>query len=200
MGLSAADYLSQLQALLPQGPAWPRDAGATLTKLLNAWADELARVDGRAAQLLEEADPRTTLELLPDWERVAGLPDPCGASIASTLAERRAALVDRITAKGGASKPYFQGIAERLGYQVEIARFRPFICGLSRCGDPLNGAPSVRHYWRVRVVGPRVTLFRTGASQVGDRLGKITRATDLECLLTRLAPAHTTVIVAYEGA
>lgn len=200
MGLSAADYLSQLQALLPQGPAWPRDAGATLTRLLQSMADELARVDGRAAQLLEEADPRTTLELLPDWERVAGLPDPCIAGIATTLAERRAALVDRITAEGGASKPYFQAIAERLGYQVEIARFSPFICGLSRCGDPLNGAPSVRHYWRVRVIGARLTQFRAGASQIGDRLGKLTRATDLECLLNRLAPAHTTVIVAYEGA
>lgn len=198
--MTAESYLSQLQALLPSGHAWQRAPEATLTRLLAAWADEFARVDARAEQLLDEMDPRTTLELLPDWERIAGLPDSCSAGIATTLAERRAALGDRLTAEGGASKPYFQGIAERLGYQVEIERFSPFICGLSRCGDPLNGAASVRHYWRVRVIGPRATLFRTGASQVGDRLGKITRATDLECLLNRLAPAHTTVIVAYEGA
>lgn len=198
--MTADDYLSQLQALLPSGPAWPREPDATLTRLLNAWADELARVDGRAAQLIDEADPRTTLELLPDWERVAGLPDSCSAGIATTLSERRAALVDRLTASGGASKAYFLIIAERLGYQVAIERFSPFICGISRCGDPLNGAPSVRHYWRVRVIGPRLTLFRAGASQIGARLGKLTRATDLECLLARLAPAHTTVIVAYEGA
>jgi uncharacterized protein YmfQ (DUF2313 family) len=52
----------------------------------------------------------------------------------------------------------------------------------------------------VRITEPRVTLFRAGASQAGDLLGKITRAEDLECLLARRKPAHTTCIVSYEGA
>ncbi len=193
------NYRAQLAALLPTGLAWPRDPDSTLQRLLAAWSESFARLGARAQELVAETDPRAALALLPDWERVAGLPDSCSAGIATTLSERRAALVDRLTAGSGASKAYFQDIAERLGYQVEIEEFRPFICGMSRCGDPLNGAPSVRYYWRVRVVGPRLTQFRAGASQIGDRLGKITRATDLECLLTRLAPAHTTVIVTYEG-
>ncbi|TAN58156.1 MAG: AAA family ATPase [Rhodospirillales bacterium] len=37
-------------------------------------------------------------------------------------------------------------------------------------------------------------------SQAGDQLVKITRAEDLHCVMQRLKPAHTTLILAYEGA
>lgn len=198
--LTTAAYLAQLQALLPPGAAWSRAPEATLTKLLAAIADSLARVDARAAALLDEIDPRTTRELLPDWERVTGLPDPCSAGVVTTLQERRAAVVAKLTATGGASAAYFRGLAEAMGYTVEIDRFRPFVTGISRCGDRLNGGASVRHTWRVRVIGPRYTPFRCGVSQCGDSLGKITRAGDLECKLQRLKPAHTTLVVSYSGA
>lgn len=85
MALTDTDYLRQLQSLLPPGPAWPKDDGATLTRLFGALSSELARVDGRAWQLVEEADPRTTGELLADWERSAGLPDICSTSRAMDL-------------------------------------------------------------------------------------------------------------------
>jgi uncharacterized protein YmfQ (DUF2313 family) len=199
MRADAEQYLAHLQALLPSGPAWPREPEAVLTKVLAAEADGLARAHNRTADLVDEADPRSARELLGDWERVAGLPDPCSAGIATTLQERRAAVVTRLTATGGQSIVYFTGIAAGLGYQVTIDEFRPFVCGRSRCGDRLNGPHSVRHTWRVRVGEPRVTLFRAGASQAGDRLGKFTRAEDLECLLRRLKPQHTTLIVSYEG-
>lgn len=198
--MDAAAYLAQLQALLPPGKAWPRTATATLTKLLSAWAEELARVDSRAGNLLDECDPRTAFEMLPDWERICGLPDSCSAELATTLQERRAAVVAKLTAIGGNTKAYFVALATAMGYAVEIDVFRPFVTGLSRCGAPLNGGHAVRYIWRVRVVGPRYTAFRTGASQCGDLLGKIVRAEDLECKLKRLKPAHTNLIVSYEGA
>lgn len=77
MALTAEQYQSQLLELLPLGAVWPRDLDTGLAKLLLAKADEFARVDGRADQLIEEADPRTTSEMLSDWERVVGLPDEC---------------------------------------------------------------------------------------------------------------------------
>jgi uncharacterized protein YmfQ (DUF2313 family) len=200
MGALTDKYRRQLQALLPSGLAWPQDPDSTLAKVLAAMAEELARVDSRTLQLIEEADPRTAYELLPDWERVCGLPDTCTGTGAQTIAERRAAVAAKLTARGGASIAYFQALAEHLGYTVRIDVFRPFMCGRSRCGDALNGPATVRHYWRVTVTGPRFTPFRCGASQCGDSLGKISRAADLECLLNRLKPAHTQVIVAYQGA
>ena len=200
MAMTAAAYRAQLQALLPPGAAWPRRPDATLTKLLDAISQELARVDARGGLLLDEALPAAALELLPDWERVVGLPDACSAALATTISERRQNVVSKLTQRGGASRAWFIEYAARLGYTIEIDEYRPFITGLARCGARLNGAPVVRHTWRIRVTGPRYTPFRTGASQCGDLLGKITRAEDLECQLKRRKQAHTNLIVSYEGA
>ena len=90
MVLTENDYLRQMQSLLPYGPAWPKDDGALITRLLGGLAAELARVDGRAWQLVEEADPRTVAELFADWERVAGLPDACAIATLTREARRAA--------------------------------------------------------------------------------------------------------------
>ncbi len=199
MHASAQDYLTILQALLPTGAAWPRDEEATLTKFLTGFADSLARVHNRCVDLIDEADPRTTVELIAEWERVCGLPDDCAPAAGATLAERRAAVVAKIAARGGQSRAFFADLAGRLGYEIEINEFRPFICGRSRCGERLHGGAACRFYWRVRVPGPRVAPFRCGVSRTGERLGLIRRAEDLECLFRRLAPAHSVLIFAYEG-
>lgn len=195
-----ADYLAAAQQLLPPGQAWPRDPAATLTKYWGAVAAECASVHARARDLLvRESYPGAAIEMLPDWERVLGLPDEC-ASGAETMQERQKAAVAKIAARGGQRIAYYASIAAALGYAVEFDEFRPFICGLSHCGDLLNGAPEVRFYWRVRVLQPRVTLFRCGASRCGDLLGSIARADDLECRLQRLKPGHTELVFSYQGA
>lgn len=199
MATKQTDYLAMLQDLLPRGAAWPRDPDATLTKLLDALATGFVAVDRRGDDLLRESDPRETYELLEDWERAFGLPDPC-LDLSNTLQERRQDLLERVTGIGGQSVAYFLAVAASIGYDdVTITEFRPFVCGVSRCGDRLNGPHEIRYLWVMRVPGPRVTRFRTGASQIGDRLGEIDRATDLECLIRRLAPAHTNLLFSYEG-
>jgi uncharacterized protein YmfQ (DUF2313 family) len=75
--VNAADYRQQLAALLPTGPALPREPGSVLMRLLEPPAAELARIELRAIALLDEADPRVTAEMLVDWERAFGLPDDC---------------------------------------------------------------------------------------------------------------------------
>ena len=196
--MNRAAYLIFLQSLLPPGQAWTTDHMAALTKVLDVIAGEFSRIHIRTDELLREADPRNTVEMLADWERVAGLPDTCTGDL-ETLQERRTALVQKVTGIGGQSKAYFQSIAESLGYEVEIDEFRPFICGISHCGDILNGGHDVRYNWRVRVLEPRITYFRTGLSRCGERLMSIRAAEDLECILNRLKPAHTNLIFAYEG-
>lgn len=198
MDMTQEAYLRQLQQLLPHGAAWSRDQDAVLTRLLTAMAQELALVDGRAASLLDEADPRTAFELLPEWEILAGLPDTCTAAD-ETLQERREALVRKLTSTGGQSRAWFILFAEMLGFAITIDEWRPFITGSSRCGDPLNGGADCRFYWRVTVPAARVVYFRTGASHCGDLLGKIDRAEALECMIRRLKPAHTEVVFNYSG-
>lgn len=196
MALTAADYQAQLAALLPGGFAWPREADAVLARLLLAWADELARVDGRAADLLDEAAPRTTAELLADWERVAGLPDSCVAAqgISQTTGQRRAALVAKITSAGGQSVAYFVALAASLGYAITISEFSPFVAGSVAGASLTNGAWA--YAWTVNAPLTSISEFTAGSASAGDPLRAWGNEL-LECVLSRLAPAHTHALFAY---
>lgn len=195
-----ADYLNQLIQLQPPGEALPTDPDTTWVKLLDGLAQELERVDSRAAALIRESDPRQALELLADWERVCGLPGDCPIAWDSTLQARRAAVVAQLTGAGGQTEAFFRRLAEMLGLEITVTEYKPFIAGLSRCGSRLNGGHEVRLTWSVVVRGQRVVRFRCGASQAGDKLLSIASREDLECLLRRYAPAHTTLVVGYEAA
>lgn len=195
MGLTDADYLNQLQALLPPGPAWPRDADAPLTRLLDALSVELARVDGQAWRLVEEADPRTTAELFLDWERVAALPDPCAEAFGGeqTMSQRRAALVGRLTTLGGQSPAYFIGVAAAIGYAITITEFPRFTVN-SAVSEAIYGG-AWNFAWQVNAALNTVTTFNV-KSTVADPLAAWGNAL-LECVIERLKPAHTDVLFSY---
>lgn len=196
MVLTETDYLRQLQALLPPGPAWPKDDDATLTRLLGALAAELTRVDGRAQQLAEEADPRTVAELFADWERVAGLPDACAQVFGGdqTMAQRRAALVGRLTTLGGQSPAYFIGLAAALSYTITITEFRAHSVN-DDVEFPLYGT-AWNFAWQVNAALNTVTDI-TVDHTVEDPLAAWGNAL-LECVIGRLKPAQTTVLFSYK--
>jgi uncharacterized protein YmfQ (DUF2313 family) len=132
---SGSDYAIAFLSLLPYGPAWSRDPSSVLVQACEGLNDYWGFVDGRAADLLErESDPRRTIELLEDWERNWGLPDPCYQS-PQTLGQRQLALVMRMTMEGAQSRDFFVGVAAQIGYSVTITEYRTFICGIDRCGD-----------------------------------------------------------------
>lgn len=195
MAIIDTDYLRQMQALLPPGPAWPRDDDATLTRLVAALAAELARVDGRAMQLVEEADPRTVAELFADWERAAGLPDACSIVFGGgqTVAQRRAALVGRLTTMGGQSPAYYIGLAVALGYVITITEFSDHTVN-NDVDSTLYGV-AWNFCWQVNAAINTVTEF-TVDSTVEDPLAAWGNAL-LECVINRLKPAQTTVLFSY---
>lgn len=193
----APSFLAGLQALLLRGLAWRQDADAVLTRLLSAVADGLARLHRRTLDVLEETDPRTTRALLSEWEAMAGLPDPC-AGAAGTLQERRAQLLAKLTARGGQSIAYLEGVAAAIGYTVTIEESPRFRCGQSRCGQRLGGRIAA-HTLRVRAGAAPVTKFRAGVSAAGDRLGAIHTNAAMECVIRRAAPAHAVVVFDYGG-
>lgn len=126
MGLMTTDdYLAQLQALLPTGAAWNRDIDSDQTRTLQALAESFAAFDARANGLLEECDPRSAYELLPEWEQAASLPDILYTN-AQTIIERRLALENKLTAIGSQSIPALIDLAARLGYIITITEFRPY--------------------------------------------------------------------------
>jgi uncharacterized protein YmfQ (DUF2313 family) len=129
------DYAQQLLALLPTGQAWPRDPGSTLVRGIMGLAQYYGFVDGRAADLLErESDPRQTIELLTDWERNWGLPDPCVAE-PLTIGDRRTALMQKMTLLGAQSRQFFIDVAKQLGYDITISEYAPFMAGVSNVGE-----------------------------------------------------------------
>lgn len=192
---TAAEYREQLKALLPPGQAFPRDPGTTLHDLLDGMSIELARVDGRASVLPQEANPATAGELLSDWERVTGLPDKCSGVLEESLQGRRNALLTKLTSTGGQSTEYFVELAASLGYTVTIEVYRPFRVGRSSVGDSLTNGDWA-FTWLIRAPEVTVTSFRVGRSAVGERLRTWGNDT-LECKINQLKPAHTIALFAY---
>jgi uncharacterized protein YmfQ (DUF2313 family) len=138
---TAAEYAQGFNSLLPRGGAWPRDQESVLQKvvwgLAGIWGDP---VEAEAALLLtKESDPRSTVMLLPDWERAWGLPDLCLAE-PLTIADRQNALVSRMTMLGGQSRAFFIKLAASIGYVIRITEYAPFMCGVSECGDTTGRA------------------------------------------------------------
>jgi uncharacterized protein YmfQ (DUF2313 family) len=235
---SGSDYTDSFLSMLPQGQAWPRHApDSVLVQGITGLCDYWGFVDGRAADLLEiESDPRTTVELLPDWERNWGLPDPCYAE-PQTIGQRQLALVMRMTMQGAQSREFFIAVAAQIGYSITITEYRTFVVGIDRCGDnrvygdgsdpmynewgqPIKnpngknvaqgelsewpyyglGPPENRFYWTVHVHEASLTWFRVTKGQTGvDPHLRIGLASDLECLLNRWKPAHSSIIFDYSG-
>ena len=201
------EYQTALAGLLPTGPAWPREPDSVLMRVLYGLAGVWGLVDGRAADLLErESDPRITIEMLSDWERAFGLPDPCSIETLD-YAGHINALIQRMTTLGGQSRQFFIDVADQLGYAVNIIEFSPYQAGISRVGSTVGdfgqyrwqlGPAEIRFMWTVQVATTRLTWLRAGSGQVGvDHMLTIALATDLECLFRRWKPAHTEVIFDY---
>jgi uncharacterized protein YmfQ (DUF2313 family) len=211
---SGDDYAQAFLSLLPQGQAWPRHPLSTLWNTCFGLSNYWGFVDARAADLLErESDPRATIELLPDWERNWGLPDPCFPD-ATSIPERQAMLVLKMTMMGGQSREYFIDIAKWLGYDITISEYAPFMAGVSEAGDtremPIDEDPLVGDYkwyigpeemrfaWTVHVHATSLIWFRAGEGEAGvDPHLKIGLAEDLECLLRRWKPAQTDLLFDY---
>lgn len=134
---SAADYLAALQALMPRGAAWPRDAGALQTKVLAGLVKSYETQNQRANNLLVDAFPASAVELLPEWESSLGLPSAAAGPNPSTLA-RQTLVIARLVGSLGVSVANLRQYAALLGYQITITKLAPFRCGQSRCGQTLG--------------------------------------------------------------
>lgn len=213
------DYAQAFLTLLPQGQAWPRHPESTLVRACTGLNEYWGFVDERAADLLEtESDPRKATELLSDWERNWGLPDPCFFGTQQSLASRHRVLMLKMTLLGGQSRAFFVHIMSLLGYDILITEYAPYMCGISKCGDtsqdeiaiggaPGNmrwylGPPEMRFYWSIGVGQVRLQWFRTAI--VGGEVGVdphliIGLGGEVPCFLERIKPAHTQIVFDYSS-
>ncbi|GBQ92059.1 bacteriophage tail protein [Acetobacter nitrogenifigens DSM 23921 = NBRC 105050] len=185
-------FRKALLALLPRGRIWSRDSDGLQSLLVACWAASFQRSAARASNLLTDAFPTTTEELLTEWEDSLGLPDPC-AGTNPTVTTRRAQVVARLTDTGGSSIAYYVAFAATLGYTISITEFAPSRFG-RKFGTPFGG-DAWAYAWQVNV--PQIT--RTYL-KFGDQFGAAFSSWDstvLFCELKRIKPANTVLIFNY---
>lgn len=173
---TAMAYARQVFALLPTGPAWPREAGTWLYRFVQGFVEEFARVHARVEDLLREMDPRTTIELIGEWETMVGLPDPC-ITAPQTLQARRDAVVAQLTTVNGQNEAYYINLAAGIGYTITITY------------------PAL-HTWRVNAPETTVRWARAGVAVAGDRVREWGNDV-LECAISHRKPSHTVLEFAY---
>ncbi|PHX39825.1 phage tail protein [Pseudomonas sp. NZIPFR-PS2] len=194
---TAEQYRTQLQALLPPGPAWDPELVPEVGLILSGVSLEFARLEGRATDILNEMDPGGVSELVADWEKVMGLPDACLGSNPA-FEDRRLAVRRRLVEVGGQNIAYFIEIAVSQGYpNASITEHRTPRMGRSRFGAAHFGTWSAQFMWTFNTGGRKRQGRRFGASYWGERFGS-NPGDALECQIRERVPAHTAVVFNYD--
>ena len=193
-------YRDQIHALLPAGRAWPEEADTTLDDLVQAIAVAFAEIDLNDANLLDEIRPSTTFDLLPEWERVAGLPDSCSV-LGSTAAVRRASLLEKLVTKPSLHPSEFERIGRTFGVDITVSdldqsRAETWAAAQMPAVDVTNG--KWRFIWFITIPTSADVQRLNTLSDVDTAFLSVQRNTEMECRLQKANPAHTTLVIEYE--
>lgn len=172
---------------------FPIEMRETFNRDLASEGKALDRLHDSAQRLLTNIFADTCYELLPRWEKTYGItPDPDAST-----GRRVAALVAKIRAKGGLSRPYFINLADAMGYQIGIEEPTEFMAGWSCAGEHLTHEDIV-YIWIVNILNETrpAYYFYAGGNGAGDRLCDFEH-TDLETIFEELKPAETLVFFTY---
>lgn len=191
---SREDYRHALQCLMPTGRAWARSPDSIQTRLFLALSVVYEQNSKRALELLTDAFPATSTELLPEWESTLGLPSKCSGP-ATTLQGRRNQTIARLVNTGGQSANYYINYARDLSKDIAVTNYAPFRCGQSSCGEHL-GDQDWFFTWSISSNRNAVTYFKTGNSFTGEPLASWGDRS-LECELNAIAPSHTILLFTY---
>lgn len=187
---SLADFWRATIELLPRGIAWTRNRLSNVGKLVSVIAQERQTRHQRKLILLEiESVPTLAVELMPDWERALGLPDPC-LPLPGTLAARWAAIADVFFADHPPTPENMIAWAATAGWNITIREQRDFIAGISEAGDTIGESDFV---WVVTILDQVISFFLAGQAAGGDLLFTFPDIATLRCVLQRAAPAHTQI-------
>lgn len=196
-------YASLLKRLFPKGWAW--NFGDQFNSLIQSLAYEPARLEARTLDFMDELDPRTTFEMLDNWERLLQIPDECTPAGDPSIFERRVRVLQKLTTGGGQSITFYKLIAQQLGYDVsvvDVKNYKDFRAGFARAGDELTNSTNPDgsvsdagwvYTWQLKGPAALVRYFRAGQGTAGQPLVLFSNDT-LECVIKKYSPAHTTVL------
>lgn len=184
------DYAEILRGLLPP-VSYSRNA-ARIRAQAQIDGNVLDAIEQSAQSVADAIDPRTSGEMLGDWERVLGL-DATG----KTIQRRVTDVMTKLNETGGLSIPYFIRLARAAGYEIDITEPQPFRAGVNRAGERIAAEDIMWVWWvNVRNGNNRIVRFRVGISAAGERLTDYGDAI-IEQVIQDLKPAHTMVRFTY---
>lgn len=191
------DALETVQAHFPMGEFWNavRMRGKILYRLLQAFSAAYEDMNKALCRLALELSPFTTTELISEWERAVGLPDPCFPS-ASDLAERRLWVQFRLTKRRWSTAQDWMDLATLFGLTLRITP-----------GWRIQKPSVYPPCYPIRYINlPRLGRFHVFVDVVdgcGDggypytypmTYGYGTRCDALRCIIERVKPANVVVI------
>jgi uncharacterized protein YmfQ (DUF2313 family) len=107
-------------------------------------------MDEDAVQLLVEAFPSTTTDLIDEWNATVGIPDPCfGAP--ENIEQNRQYIVAKLIADGGQTVDYYKSIAASLGLIITIREFSASTPGTGAPVGLITKLEDWAHTWQVRL-------------------------------------------------
>lgn len=182
-----------LKALLP-----PVSYDASAPNVAIELAAEGAALDlaqWSADQILLEMDPHTCTVTFADWERVYGLPEAyvLAAGGEQSSAERRAALVAKVTMLGGQTKAFYISLAAKLGYTITITEMV-----VHSTEQDTEAAITDEQYRFIWVVNSELYNLRESTTEDDTEMATVVWGNVLlEWAIRRYQPAHHYVIFAY---
>lgn len=190
-----------MRSLFPRGWAWIRinDSDSNLRALSDSLGVEPCRIEERAIEFVDEVFPDTSCEMLPDWERLLGLPDDCESEPQNlTKNQRRERVIQVLTMIGAQNIAFYKQLVSNFGLdpdEISIEDVEDFRVGRSRVGDRLTNG-DWRFAFIIRAPATAAFRFRSGVNRVGERLQDASNET-LECLINKHKPAHTIAIFTF---
>lgn len=158
--MAVEKYAAQIAALLPRGPAWIAafEGTTTFRRLCLGLAEEFARIDARAKDCLRETFPRTTFELLPEWEQLTAQTPQSG----DTTSDRQSRVASHIAVAPRQDVPYYLSLFNAYGLTPTVVSFRPFLAGTSTAGESCaDQSWKFVCEFRLSVAGPLPKLEQT---------------------------------------
>lgn len=196
MAIGKEQFIQLIKSLLPQGHIWEAQKGSLFHKIICAMAVEFTRVELRKQALFKELNPTSTSEMIPEWEKLLGIPNKATGPISQlTYQARKKFIFTFYTMTGGSRAEYYKRVIKSFGFDVEIKEIKNFRVGLSRVGDPLTNG-NWRNAIEVRASNVPEFKFRVGQSAVGDPL--VVRSNELiKNIMEEIKPAHVVCIYTF---
>ncbi len=167
--------------------------GSNLKKVLLGLASEFVRFRDKTNLIYDQYDPRTTTNLITEWETQVGIPDQCFGNT-GTLEERRTNILLKLAGVNVSTEEQFENIALILGFNIDVSN------GIDIAVFPLtlpfvllNGTEApftivITLPVSEQPAGLPLELPFTLTSQVPDVL---------ECLFNKIKPAQCNIIFRY---